>query len=100
LGLGQAGALCILLAIAGGTPAAALTGEQQARICIEKGGDPPKCKAAVPACKKTGVFASPGGKRWPPTAIQVSLSAESPRCLPNEVSRQAPGVSVTFGCHG
>ena len=64
LRLGQAGAICFLLAVAGGTPAAALTCEQQARICAEKGGDPSKCKAAVPACKKTGVFASPGGKRW------------------------------------
>jgi len=58
------GTLWFLLAVGCGTPAAALTCEQQARICAEKSNDASKCKAAVPDCKRTGVFASPSGKRW------------------------------------
>jgi hypothetical protein len=64
LGLSPAGALWFLLAVAGSTPAAALTCNQQARICVEKGGDESRCKAAVPDCKRTGVFTSPRGLRW------------------------------------
>jgi hypothetical protein len=53
-----------LLGVTNGTAAAALTCDQQAHICAEKGNDAAKCKAAVPDCKRTGIFASPSGKRW------------------------------------
>lgn len=64
-----------ILLLAGGmliptAPAQALSCDQQAAICVQKGGPRAKCYASVASCNRTGTYVGSDGRSWDATPKQ------------------------------